>query len=115
MLCSAHLPQFVIYNGLNTWGKHREIPHAPKQTTSRLLIFYSSMSDTSCGMEILALIQSNRPQVEPPLPAVSLFDAATFIQPSRCGDMLIHRRKSTFKGSTHAFLHHGTIHAASGE
>ncbi len=28
----AHLPQFVIYNGLNAWGKHREVPHPPKQT-----------------------------------------------------------------------------------
>ena len=23
----AHLPRFVIYNGLNAWGKHREVPH----------------------------------------------------------------------------------------
>ena len=28
----AHLPRFAIYNGLNAWGKHREVPHAPKQT-----------------------------------------------------------------------------------
>jgi L-lactate dehydrogenase complex protein LldF len=28
----AHFPRFVIYNGLNAWGKHREVPHAPKQT-----------------------------------------------------------------------------------
>ena len=28
----AHLPRFVIYNGLNPWGKHREVPHPPKQT-----------------------------------------------------------------------------------
>ena len=28
----AHLPRFVIYNGLNTWGRHREVPHPPKQT-----------------------------------------------------------------------------------
>jgi L-lactate dehydrogenase complex protein LldF len=28
----AHLPRFVIYNGLNAWGKHREVPHPPKQT-----------------------------------------------------------------------------------
>jgi len=28
----AHLPRFVIYNGLNAWGRHREVPHAPKQT-----------------------------------------------------------------------------------
>jgi L-lactate dehydrogenase complex protein LldF len=28
----AHLPRFVIYNGLNAWGKHREVPHSPKQT-----------------------------------------------------------------------------------
>jgi L-lactate dehydrogenase complex protein LldF len=27
-----HLPRFVIYNGLNAWGKHREMPHSPKQT-----------------------------------------------------------------------------------
>ena len=27
-----HLPRFVIYNGLNAWGKHREVPHPPKQT-----------------------------------------------------------------------------------
>ena len=26
------LPRFVIYNGLNAWGKHREVPHAPEQT-----------------------------------------------------------------------------------
>jgi hypothetical protein len=23
----AHLPRFVIYNGLNAWVKHREVPH----------------------------------------------------------------------------------------
>jgi L-lactate dehydrogenase complex protein LldF len=28
----AHLPRFVIYNGLNAWGKHREVPHPPTQT-----------------------------------------------------------------------------------
>lgn len=28
----AHLPRFVIYNGLDAWGKHREVPHPPKQT-----------------------------------------------------------------------------------
>jgi len=27
-----HLPRFVIYNGLNAWAKHREVPHPPKQT-----------------------------------------------------------------------------------
>jgi L-lactate dehydrogenase complex protein LldF len=27
-----HLPRFVIYNGLNAWGEHREIPHPPKHT-----------------------------------------------------------------------------------
>jgi len=27
----AHLPRFIIYNGLNAWGKHREVPHPPKQ------------------------------------------------------------------------------------
>jgi L-lactate dehydrogenase complex protein LldF len=28
----AHLPRFVIYNGLNAWGRHREVPHPPKRT-----------------------------------------------------------------------------------
>jgi L-lactate dehydrogenase complex protein LldF len=28
----AHLPRFVIYNGLDAWAKHREVPHPPKQT-----------------------------------------------------------------------------------
>ena len=28
----AHLPRFVIYNGVNAWGKHREVPHPPEQT-----------------------------------------------------------------------------------
>ncbi len=28
----AHLPRFVIYNGLNAWGKHREAPRPPMQT-----------------------------------------------------------------------------------
>ena len=27
-----HLPRFMIYNRLNTWGRGREVPHAPKQT-----------------------------------------------------------------------------------
>jgi len=27
-----HLPRFLLYNPLNPWGKHREIPAAPKQT-----------------------------------------------------------------------------------
>src|SRR5260221_8976777 len=31
----AHLPRFVIYNGLNAWGKHREVPHPPEQTFHR--------------------------------------------------------------------------------
>ena len=28
----AHLPRFVIYNGLNAWGRHREVPEPPRQT-----------------------------------------------------------------------------------
>ena len=28
----AHLPRFVIYNGLNAWGKHRETPQPPAET-----------------------------------------------------------------------------------
>jgi L-lactate dehydrogenase complex protein LldF len=27
-----HLPKFVIYNRLNTWGRGRDVPHPPKQT-----------------------------------------------------------------------------------
>ena len=27
-----HLPRFVLYNGLNAWGRHRELPHPPPQT-----------------------------------------------------------------------------------
>jgi L-lactate dehydrogenase complex protein LldF len=27
-----HLPNFVVYNPLNAWGKGREVPQAPKQT-----------------------------------------------------------------------------------
>jgi L-lactate dehydrogenase complex protein LldF len=27
-----HLPRFLLYNPLNPWGKHREIPAVPKQT-----------------------------------------------------------------------------------
>jgi L-lactate dehydrogenase complex protein LldF len=26
------LPHFAIYNDLNTWGKHREVPAPPNQT-----------------------------------------------------------------------------------
>jgi L-lactate dehydrogenase complex protein LldF len=26
------LPRFALYNRLNAWGKHREVPHAPRQT-----------------------------------------------------------------------------------
>jgi L-lactate dehydrogenase complex protein LldF len=26
------LPQFALYNRFNAWGKHRELPHAPRQT-----------------------------------------------------------------------------------
>src|SRR5262249_29183848 len=28
----AHLPQFDIYNVFTAWGKHRDVPHPPKQT-----------------------------------------------------------------------------------
>ena len=28
----AHLPRFLLYNPLNPWGKHREMPAVPKQT-----------------------------------------------------------------------------------
>ena len=28
----AHLPRFVLYNGLNAWGKHGEVPHPPAQS-----------------------------------------------------------------------------------
>jgi L-lactate dehydrogenase complex protein LldF len=28
----AHLPRFLLYNPLNPWGKHREIPAMPRQT-----------------------------------------------------------------------------------
>jgi L-lactate dehydrogenase complex protein LldF len=26
------LPRFAVYNSLNTWGKHRELPHSVEQT-----------------------------------------------------------------------------------
>jgi L-lactate dehydrogenase complex protein LldF len=28
----ANLPRFLIYNGLNSWGKNREMPHPPGET-----------------------------------------------------------------------------------
>jgi L-lactate dehydrogenase complex protein LldF len=28
----AHMPHFLLYNRLNPWGKHRELPAVPKQT-----------------------------------------------------------------------------------
>ena len=28
----SHLPRFLLYNPLNPWGKHRELPAVPKQT-----------------------------------------------------------------------------------
>src|SRR5262249_40663180 len=28
----AHLPRVVVYNGLTAWGRHREVPHPPKET-----------------------------------------------------------------------------------
>jgi hypothetical protein len=28
----ASLPRFAIYNGLNAWGKDREMPHPPAET-----------------------------------------------------------------------------------
>jgi L-lactate dehydrogenase complex protein LldF len=31
-LAIEHLPRFAIYNWLNAWGRHREVPEAPKQT-----------------------------------------------------------------------------------
>jgi L-lactate dehydrogenase complex protein LldF len=31
-LALATLPHFVIYNRLNAWGRHRDVPHAPRQT-----------------------------------------------------------------------------------
>jgi L-lactate dehydrogenase complex protein LldF len=27
-----HLPRFLLYNPLNPWAKHRELPAVPKQT-----------------------------------------------------------------------------------
>jgi len=27
-----HVPRFLLYNPLNPWGKHRELPAAPGQT-----------------------------------------------------------------------------------
>jgi L-lactate dehydrogenase complex protein LldF len=27
-----HLPRFPLYNPLNPWGKHREMPAVPRQT-----------------------------------------------------------------------------------
>jgi L-lactate dehydrogenase complex protein LldF len=26
------LPRFAVYNRFNAWGKHREVPHAPRET-----------------------------------------------------------------------------------
>jgi L-lactate dehydrogenase complex protein LldF len=28
----AYLPRFLLYNSLNPWGRHRELPAPPKQT-----------------------------------------------------------------------------------
>ena len=33
----AHLPRFAIYNGLNAWGKQREVPHAPQADLPQLV------------------------------------------------------------------------------
>jgi L-lactate dehydrogenase complex protein LldF len=27
-----HMPRFLLYNALNPWGKHRELPAVPRQT-----------------------------------------------------------------------------------
>jgi len=28
----SHLPRFLLYNPLNPWGKHRDLPAVPQQT-----------------------------------------------------------------------------------
>jgi hypothetical protein len=40
----AHLPRWVIYNGLNAWGRHREVPHPPKGcwTTAEIRTSYDA-------------------------------------------------------------------------
>ena len=27
-----HLPRFALYSRLNAWGKHREVPHGPRES-----------------------------------------------------------------------------------
>src|ERR1700720_555914 len=51
----AHLPRFVIYNGLNAWGRHREVPHPPKQTFHSW--YQANRGDRQCA----AAMQSSRP------------------------------------------------------
>ena len=72
----AHLPRFVIYNGLNAWGRGREVPHPPKQTFHALVRSQSRRKDMSSRDDILASIRANSPAVDRPLPAVPLFDGA---------------------------------------
>ena len=70
----AHLPRFVIYNGLNAWGKHREVPHPPKQTFHSWYQANRGETEMSSRDEILASIRANLPRVDRPLPHVPLFD-----------------------------------------
>src|SRR5690606_22841269 len=30
-----NLPRFILYNGLNAWGKHRELPEAPRESVKQ--------------------------------------------------------------------------------
>ena len=67
----AHLPRFVIYNGLNAWGKHREVPHPPAQTFHRWHQANRRQAMSSRD-DILGSIRANRPRMERPLPDVPL-------------------------------------------
>ena len=70
----AHLPRFVIYNGLNAWGRHRDVPHPPKQTFHSWYQANRGEKTMSSRDDILASIRANLPRVDRPLPEVPLFD-----------------------------------------
>ena len=66
----AHLPRFVIYNGLNAWGKHREVPQPAQTDLPQLVPGEPGSEAMSSRDEILASIRANLPSWTGRLPSV---------------------------------------------
>ncbi|MEI9985380.1 MAG: LUD domain-containing protein [Aliidongia sp.] len=76
--------RFALYNRLNAWGKHRELPHPPAQSFHSWYQANRGRKAMSSRDDILAAIRTSRPKLDRPLPQIPMFDNDPPASTARC-------------------------------